>query len=404
VKRRAVVSGIGCVSSLGCSADAFADGLLAGRSGIQPLTELNGYRFSNRCAARVTDFDPSRYVPPLKLRRIDPVGRLALAAAREALDQAGLVPQDEGDGRVGIVLGSFSAGVHATAEYLESYMRGGAAAAPALLFSNTVANASASICGLEYGLRGPNSTITQKESSGLAAVAMADHLVRRSKASAMIAGGADDIFVHFYRVHDWFGVMSPNDGGEAGSRPFDRTRNGFVMGEGGFLVLLEDEDMCRARGGRPLARVLATASSASASPVNVWPSESAALERAMRAALEKACLSPGHVDVVYASANGTALDAVEAQAIRAVFGDRDVAVTSIKGAIGEFAAASAASLAAAVLCGGRELVPPTLGVRELAGDCPVSVIPEARRLAGPVALVNGFASGGTNVSVLVEVQ
>jgi 3-oxoacyl-[acyl-carrier-protein] synthase II len=301
---------------------------------------------------------------------------------------------------VGLVLGTYTAGVHASSEYLETYLRQGATASPALLFSNTVGNAAASTCGLDLGLRGPNVTLMEKEASGLSAVAFGAHLVRHRKAAAVLAGGADALERHFYRVHDWFGVLSPHG---ADPRPFDRARAGFLMGEGAFLVVLEDTEAARARGAAALAPVLGTGSTASCEPVNAWPGSPRAIARAMRLAIASAGLPPDAIDVVYAAANGTdVLDRCEASAIGEVFGGRAVAVTSIKGAIGEFGASGAASLAAAILCGARGEVPPVAGLIERDAECAVDAVPCRRPAAGPVALVNSVASGGTCVSMVVR--
>jgi 3-oxoacyl-[acyl-carrier-protein] synthase II len=416
-----MVTGLGCITSLGASRDAFVDGLIAGRTGIRRIEDFDVSSARAQHAGRLTGFDATKYLPPLKLRRIDAVARVAIAATRDALDDAGFPHDAAGYDRIGVVLGSFSAGVHATGEYLESYLKGGPTGAPALLFSSTVGNAPASQCGLEYGLRGPNTTLMHKEASGLSAIAFATHLIRRGKIPIVVAGGADDIYERFYRVHDWFGVMADSrdasahaGGADAAppiAMPFDAARRGFVMGEGGFMLVLEDEASASARGGRVLAEVLGTASSSSSVAINAWPDDEVALVRAMRLAVEDAGITPDDVDVVYAAANGTVpLDRLEAAGIREVFGGRDVAVTSIKGAIGEFGAAGAGSAAAAILCGRQGAIAPTAGFQTPAGDCPVRVVtpatplpkPGARGGGGPIALINSFASGGTNFSVVLR--
>ena len=400
-----MISGIGCVTSLGSTCADFTQGLLAGAHGIRRITDFDVAGLRTTHAARVRDFDATRYLPALKLRRIDPVGRIAIGSTRDALDQAGLPHRPEGYDDVGVVLGSYSAGVHATGEYLESFMKGGPTGAPALLFSSTVGNAPASQCGLEYGLRGPNTTLMHKEASGLSAIAFATHLIRRRKAGAVVAGGADDIYVHFYRAHDWFGVMAPADD-ECGPQtaPFDALRNGFVMGEGGFMLVLEAESRRQARGGPLLGEILGTGTANASLPLNAWPTESHALEQSIRLALDDAGLTADAVDAVYASANGTIpLDRCEAQALRAVFGPRPIPVTSIKGAVGECAAAGAASVAAAVLCAQAGQLPPIANLRTLADDCPVAAVRTAVPLPGRVILVNSFASGGTNFSAVLHI-
>jgi 3-oxoacyl-[acyl-carrier-protein] synthase II len=394
-----MVTGLGCITSLGASRDAFVSGLVAGQTGIRRIEDFDVSTARAPHAGRLSGFDPTTYLPPLKLRRIDAVARIAIAATRDALDDAGFPHDAAGYDRIGVVLGSFSAGVHATGEYLESYLKGGPTGAPALLFSSTVGNAPASHCGLEYGLRGPNTTLMHKEASGLSAIVFATHLIRRGKIPVVVAGGADDIYERFYRVHDWFGVMADR------ALPFDADRRGFVMGEGGFMLVLEDEASATARGGRVLAEVLGTSSSASSVAINAWPDDEVALVRAMRLAIEDAEITPDDVDVVYAAANGTVpLDRLEAAGIREVFGGRDLPVTSIKGAIGEFGAAGAGSAAAAVLCGRQGVIAPTVGFQTPAEDCPVQVVSSAAPLPKPaaIALINSFASGGTNFSVVLR--
>ncbi len=194
-------------------------------------------------AARVAGFDPAKLIAPLKLRRIDEVGRVTIGAALEAMEQAGFPRRAEGYDDLGVALGSFTAGVHASAEYLETYLRQGAGASPAILFSNTVGNAPASVCALELGLRGPNATLTHKEASGLAAIEFAARLIRRGRAPAVLAGGADVLELVFYRVHDWFAVMAPD---HEPCRPYDAGAARFPDGRRRVPV--------RARGRRARPR------------------------------------------------------------------------------------------------------------------------------------------------------
>jgi 3-oxoacyl-(acyl-carrier-protein) synthase len=394
------ITGLGSVSSLGGSAPIFTEALLGGAHGFRPLTEFASAPLRTTRAARVTGFDPATVIAPLKLRRVDEVGRITIGAALEAMAQAGLPRRKDGYDDLGVTLGSFTAGVHASAEYLEIYLRQGPAASPAILFSNTVGNAPASICALELGLRGPNATLTHKEASGLAAIEFAARLIRRGRAPAVLAGGADVLELVFYRVHDWFKVMAP---GDEPCRPYDAGRNGFLMGEGAFLFVLEDEARARARDARILGYVSGTASAGSPDAFNAWPGAPDTLIRVMRDAIERAGLTADAIDVVYASANGSQiLDATEAQALRGVFGERAVPVVAVKGAIGESGVAGCAGVAAAVLCGARRLAPPTVGLVTRGPDTPAGVRAEAQPIAGPRALVLSVGSGGTVVAVVIE--
>jgi 3-oxoacyl-[acyl-carrier-protein] synthase II len=356
----------------------------------------------------LTAFDAESFIDPARLRRVDQFGRLSLSACRLALDDARLtgVKASVRD-QVGVVLGSYTAGVRSTVEYLENLTAHGPAGASAMSFSNTVGNAAASLCGIEYGLRGPNVTLSNKEASALAAIALAFRLVRQLRAAAVVTGGADEIEPMFYSVHDRFRVLSPTDGGEEASRPFDIRRNGFVFGEGGYLLVLEPMTSADTRGAGWYGEVLGVGATASVCRLNDWPADSLQLARCMRMALDSAGVPAGNVDVVFASANSTPqLDRLEASALSDVFGRGGVRVVSIKGAVGEFGAAGAASTAAALLCLREGVIPPTVGCDELDAELGVDVSSAARALPaganGRIAMINGFASGGTNYSLVLR--
>lgn len=400
---RVVVSGIGVVSTLGASRDAFRDGLLAGRTGIAPVTAFDVSACRSRLAASVTGFDAAAWIPPMKLRRMDDTARYAVVVTRQAFADAAYPLAATGDDGAGVIMGTFTAGGQHTSEYLTALHDGGAAAAPAILFSSTVANAAASMAGLELRLRGPNVTVSQKESSGLAAIVSAADTIRLGRAPALAAGGVDAVFDIFFRVHSQFGVMAEGD--ELPPGPFDRARRGFVLGEGGFALLLEDEAGAQSRGARSYGSVLGVGAGSAAVGINQWPDTSAAIERTMVAAIEDAGLTPAGIDVLYASANASAvLDRVEARAIREVFGARQPVVTAIKGAIGEFGASGAAACAAAFLCGAHGEVPPIVGLHHAEPHAAgLDLARERRAVPGPTVLVNSIASGGALFSVVLSV-
>lgn len=405
VRRRAAITGVAACSSLG-QTDAFADALLSGASGIRPITGFDVAARRSRLAAELRDFEAAAFIPPMKLRRMDEVGQLSVAAGRLALDAAGLPRQDTGYDDVGVVFGTCTCGVHSTGEFLDRLLDLGPTGAPALLFSNTVGNAAASLVALEEKLRGPNTTLSYKEASGLAAAALATDLIRAGRTGALVTGGAEDIYDLYFEVHDWFGVLSHDGAHPEGARPFDATRNGFVMGEGAFVAVVEDVARAEARGAAPLAEVIGVGATAGVTPVNAWPTDGGPLVRCMQAALADAGVGPEAVGAVYAAANGSVdFDRLEAAAIAEVFEGRPVTTTSIKGAIGEGGMAAAGSLVAAVLAGRRGLVAPTAGLVTIDPGLPtLGWVPQtAAPLTSPVVLVNSFASGGTNYSLLLRI-
>jgi 3-oxoacyl-[acyl-carrier-protein] synthase II len=403
--QRIVITGLGVVTPFGTDIGAFADALVAGRTAIAPLTQFPVAGCAAQCAASVHDFDASRWVPPLKARRMDMTSQYAMAAACQALDAAGIAYGREPQDMTGVAIGTYTGGGSRTEEFLEGLFRLGPIGAPALLFNATVANVAASLIGLELKFRGPNITISQKEVSGLTAMAHAIDQLRGGQARTILTAGVDALYPLFFRVHDHFGVLSHANGYPEGSRPFDATRNGFVLGEGAYASVLETAELAAEREAPILAELLAVECGGSRAGINQWPSQPADIARVMRRAIAAGGLDPGAIDVVYASANSSpGLDAVEAAAIGEVFAGSRPAVTSIKGAVGEASAAASASLVAAIVCGGRGVVPPIAGLRDVDPGCAhLALATSAVPSRGPVALINGIASGGALVAAVVRV-
>ena len=400
------ITGAGCISGFGVGRDALLTALRAGRTAIGPA-EFDTSALRSHTSGHVNGYDPTAFIAPAKLRRIDRIGRLAVSCCRLALDDAGLaagsaVPAEE----IAIALGSQTAGVHTLIDYLDRLLAQGAPGASALDFSNTVGNAAASLCAIELGLRGANVTLNSKEASGLAAIAFAASLLQSGAARAVVSGGVDDVEATFFTAHESFRALAFDEGSGEVSRPFDRRRNGFVLGAGGFLAVFETRDSARARGASVLGELCAVGAASAPCRLNEWPEDPAPLARCMREALGQAGVEPGDVAVVFASANSTqALDCVEAAALADVFGPRAVPVTSLKGALGESGSSGGAGLLAALDCLTDGVVPPTLRCDDLDPDCPVDVSHRARRLEDPprrLALINSFASGGTMYSAVVR--
>ena len=383
----------------GTSHEAFRDALLDGRSGIAPVTGFDAAHCRTTLAAELQAFQPSAWIPPMKLRRLDRTGVYAVAAATLALADAQVSIAAAGEDDAGVVLGTWTAGGQSTEIFLEALFRGGPTGAPALLFDSTVGNSAAGLVALEFKLRGPNVTLTAKESSGLQAIATAVDLLHEGRASALLAGGVDAVTETFFTAHDRFAVMSDERGFSRRLAPFDADRSGFVIGEGGVGLWLVPDG-----GGARHGDILGVSMSSAAVPINAWPDRAAPLARSMRLAIEDAGLTPADVDVVYASANATrALDAAEAAALAEVFGDTRPIVTSIKGAIGESGMSGSAACAAALLCGAAGRVPPIAGLVEPSPEAAgLRLARRAEVAPGPIALINSFASGGALSSVVIR--
>jgi 3-oxoacyl-[acyl-carrier-protein] synthase II len=410
VRDRVLVTGIGCISPFGVGHESFARALLDGRGGVVPIVDFDTSACRAHRAALIQAFDAGEFIPPLKLRRIDKVGRLAIACARIALDDAGWRTDPDGSDEAGVALGTFTAGLDSTVEYLTGLTDQGPMGVPALLFSNTVSNAPASLCAIEFKLRGPNVTFNQREASSLAALSFAFGAIRNGRCTTMVSGGADRIEETFFRVHDRFGALSPSRARETDEpdpdempRPFDRRHNGFALGEGGFVVVLESAAVAAERGARAYGELLGSAITASPTRLNDWACDPAGLARAMRLALEDAGIRVSDVAAVFATADGAPrVDRLEAAAVADVFGADAVPVVSVKGALGECGASGAAALAAGLLTVRRATVPPTVGLRQRDPRCRVRVSAQPQRIDGDVFVVNSVASGGTNISLVIR--
>lgn len=400
-----VVTGVGCVSGLGIGVAELRQGVLSGRTAVAPIRAFDTAACRSQCAATLDGFDPVRFVSPARLRRVDRIGGIALAACRLALDAAALTQSgDAVRNRVGVVLGSYSAGVRTTIEYLDTLIERGPAGASPMMFSNTVGNAAASLCAIEHALRGPNVTLTNKEASAGAAIAMAFYLLRQGRARAIVTGGVDDLEPTFFAIHDRLRVLAS---GDEASRPFDRRRNGFVLGEGGFLVVLEQLSSATARRVDWDLELLGVGATASACATNQWPDDAGPLSRCMRMALDAAKVPSDRVGVVFASANSTQqLDRLEAEALTEVFRSRRVPVVALKGALGECGGGGATAVATAAACVRARVMPPTAGCDQPDPQLNVDVSTVSRPWPGAgderIGLLNSFASGGTNYSLVVR--
>jgi 3-oxoacyl-[acyl-carrier-protein] synthase II len=400
VQRSVHVSGIGVVSVFGTTLEGFRDALLAGRRGLTRITGFDVSSCRTVLAGEMQQFEPKDWVSPMKLRRLDRTGVYAVAAVRRAFGDAGVGGGPDGDDTAGVLIGTWTAGGQSTQQFLDALFRGGPASAPALLFDSTVGNSAAGLTGLEFKLRGPNVTVSHKEASGLGAIVGGVDLLREARAASVLAGGVDAVFETFFKAHDRFAVMSPEAAPSRRLAPFDAERNGFVMGEGAAIFRLTREVPAASHG-----EIIGVAASSAAVPLNQWPSCPEPLVRTMRLAMDDAGVTPREVGVVYASANGTTLDDVEAQALTDVFQASTPVVTSVKGAIGECGASGSAACAAAFVCGAVGQAPPITDFCEpspaAAGLRLASV---ATRIDSPYALVNSFASGGALFSAVLRVR
>jgi 3-oxoacyl-[acyl-carrier-protein] synthase II len=386
--RRVVITGAGLVSPLGDTPQALAAALLAGESGLRPITLFETAGLPCRQAGEVAPFDEDACFGDRNLRPLDRIGKLVIAAAQKALDDSGWTAELRAEREVGLVLGTMFCGVHTIAEFDRRGLTRGPSYVSPLDFANTVINAAAGQTGIWHDLRGVNSTIAGGSASGLQAIAYAAGLIRDGRAEALLAGGAEELceeaFVGFCRTGRLCGAAGATGEPEV-PVPFAAGRNGFALAEGAALVVLEEAEAAAARGARLLAEVAGAGEAFDPTRGRNPESAARAVERALRAALAEACLAPGEIGFLSASANGSpAGDRAEAEGVARVWGDAAAAlpVTAVKALLGEALGASGAFqvIAALAALAGGELPgvagltapDPGLPLRPRAGNRPIA--------------------------------
>lgn len=403
--RTVVVTGIGVFTSIGCKRTDFWNALRSGKSGIQRIGAFDPDGHLSQIASEVSGFDPEDYLSYKQARKMARVSQLASCAAIEAVKDAGLDLEKENRARIGCVIGS-AAGDYANIEqqHLRLQQKGPGSVNPQAI-PRIIPNMPACNAAIVLGIHGPNMGIATACATGTSAIGMAFGLLREGRADVILAGGAESTLTPL--VVDAYASMRVlsrrNAEPERASRPFDLDRDGFVIGEGAGVLVLETAEHTRARRAEPLAVLRGFGMTADAfntalpEPDGQWAA--AAIEEALRYAEVNA------EDVGYINAHGTSTqvnDRIETTAIRRVFGNRRVAVSSNKSMIGHtLGAAGAIEAAATVLAVHHGILPPTINYETRDPECNLDVVPnEAREASVDVAASNSFGFGGQN-AVLV---
>jgi 3-oxoacyl-[acyl-carrier-protein] synthase II len=407
VRRRVVVSGLGCVTPLGTDAASTWDALLRGVSGVGPLEGPEFAALPTRIAAAVRgEVDPGD-VDFKERRRLDRVILFALAAAREAFADSGLDAAGFERDRAGVAIGSAIGGLGTLLANHVAFLAGGPRRVSPFAIPMALSNMPGAYVAIKHRLRGPNFAHVSACASGAHAIGEAARSIERGDADVMLAGGAEATTVPF--VVAAFGNMQAlsrrNDEPARASRPFDEGRDGFVMGEGSGVLVLEAEEHARARGARVRAELLGYGASADAQHVAAPDEDGGGARRCMERALRDAGLGPGDVHYLNAHATSTpAGDRSEARAIRAVFGAfaDGLAVSSTKSMTGHLlGAAGAVEALVCVRALETGALPPTINLERIDPECQLDhVTGKAREVRARVAVSNAFGFGGANSSLV----
>ena len=393
------------MTPLGNDARSTWDAAVAGRSGIDWIRSFDASGFPVRVAAEVKDFDPTSVASPKEARRLDRNVLLALAAATDAVGDAGL--RDFDPTRVGIVLGSAIGGFLGIMEQAEVMRERGADRVSPHFLPNVLVDSASGQVAISLGIRGPNYAVVSACATGSHAVGEAAELIKRGDADVVLAGGTEAcmhplILAGFCAMR---GLAVEDEHPPHASRPFDATRAGFVMGEGACVLVLEDLERAQARGATVYAEVLGYGASNDAHHMAQPDPESVGVSEMMRAALDRSGVDPQRVGYVNAHGTSTPLgDAAETRAIKDVFGDHayNLAVSSTKSMTGHcFGAAGAIEAMMCVRALHDGVLPPTINYEHPDPDCDLDYVPnEARRAQVDVALSNAMGLGGHNGCVL----
>ena len=404
--RRVLVTGLGALTPLGLDMESTWEGLVAGRSGIGPVTAFDASEFPGAIAGEVKGFEPERHADARLLRRVDRSSVLAMAAARQAVCDAGIDLEREAPGSVGIVLGTGVGGAHLFVEGQRTLEERGARRVNPFMIANGLPDTASGLVAIALGARGPNMAIAAACATGGAAVGEGAELVRRGDADVVVAGGFEaPLRPIYYAGFVAMRALAAHDDPREASRPFDAERNGFVIAEGAGALVLEDADHARARGARVYAEWLGAATASDAHDMVASDEDGRGIALAMRRALAAGGVEPPDVDYVNAHGTGTPMnDRVETRAIREVFGAHAgrLAVSSTKSMLGHMmGGAGAVEAAVAALACERQLAPPTINYRTPDPECDLDYVPnEARALDVRRAMSTSVGLGGHNSALI----
>lgn len=408
-RRRVVVTGIGAITPIGLTRSGLWEGLLSRKSAVRSITRFDPSIFRSRNAAEVNDYIPTDHLDQKKAKRLDRFAQFSVVAARMALEDAEIDLARENRDRVGSMMGTALGGIAYAEGQLANFLSGGLRAVDATLALAVFGGASSCNIAIEMGVSGPNSTNAMSCASGTVAIGEAFRQIRDGYADVMITGAAEAplaplCFGAFALIRS---MSTRNDDPQTASRPFDKDRDGFVMGEGAAVLILEDLDRAKARGARIYAEILGYGTSNDAYHMTAPRPDGSQAARCMRLALDDAHVSPGEIDYINTHGSSTPLnDTTETLAIKTVFGEhsRDLVLSGTKGYYGHALGASGAIEAAICsLALQNEWLPPTVNLAVADEACDLNFLPGTGVKARVEHILsNSFGFGGINAALVMR--
>ena len=409
MNRRVVITGMGLICGSGNTKEEVWSNLLAARSGVAAIARFDVSAFPVRIASEVKNFDPLKFIEKKEVKKMDPFIHYAVAASQEAMDDSGLRVTDDNSTRIGTYIGSGIGGFGVIEREHEKYLKGGPGKISPFFIPAAIVNLASGQVSIRFGLKGPNSATCTACSTGAHAVGDSFKIIQRGDADAMLCGGAEAAITPM--GVGGFAAMralsTRNDDPEHASRPFDADRDGFVIGEGAGVLILEELDHAKSRGAKIYAEVVGYGMSSDAFHIT-QPSENGdGAIRVMTNALKDAGVEAHEVD--YINAHGTSThynDKLETMAIKQVFGDSaySIPVSSTKSMMGHLLGAAGGVEAGVIALALRDqIIPPTANLYKADAECDLDYVPNhSRRRTMKYALSNSFGFGGTNAALLLK--
>lgn len=409
MKRRIVITGLGCISPLGNDVNSLWNNLLAGKSGVGRITLYDPSAFECQIAAEVKDFDPLAHFGSREARRMDRYSQFALAAAGQAIENAGIKIDQMDRERVGVVIGSGIGGIGTLIDQNQVFHQRGPKRVSPFLVPMMLADSAAAMVAIQFGLQGPNMAVVTACATGTNAIGEAAYIIQRGQADMILAGGSEASIIPLALsgLSVMNAVSTLNDQPERASRPFDLNRSGFVMGEGAAVLVLEDLDHALARGADILAELAGYGTTNDAYHISAPAENGSGAARCMQLALKDANLDPR--DIHYINAHGTSTplnDKSETAAIKTAFGEQayQIPVSSTKSMTGHLLGASGALEALICVKVLQEgLLPPTINYETPDPDCDLDYVPNQFRTAQVDRVMsNSFGFGGHNATIILN--
>ncbi len=406
MKRRVAVTGMGVVSPLGIGIDENWAALCNGKSGIAPITKFDTNSFPIKIAGEVRDFDPQQYIGHKEVKKMDIFIHYAVAASQLALKDSGFEITEKNAERVGVQVGVGLGGLPVIEKYHDIFKEKGVRKITPFFIPMLIANLASGQVSIHFGAKGPNTCVVTACATGTHAIGDAARLIQYGEADVMFAGGTESVITPLCvgGFHAAKALSTRNDDPQGASRPFDRDRDGFVIGEGCGVVILEEMDLAKKRGARIYGEVAGYALNGDAYHITATAPNGEGAARCMNLALKNAGINREEVEYINAHGTSTGADATETQAIKTVFGDHayKLAVSSTKSMTGHLlGAAGGVEAIFSLLAIGRGVLPPTINYTTPDPECDLNYIPnQAQERKIRTALSNSFGFGGTN-AVLV---